>query len=90
MTSSEENARGSPEDDARLHRESFRCAFDFLNAHFPPGQGEDWWVQTVKDAVKAISSVNGNRKLAEELVMGVYSYLEDDLERRKKDGGPED
>lgn len=87
MTSSDEKTRDhTAEEYSRTHKGAFRAAFDFLNTHFPPGAGDEWWVQTVKDILQILSGLKGDRKLAEELLMGVYGYLENELNRRMSNG----
>lgn len=88
MTSSEEKARApTPEETAKLHKESFRCAFEFLVSHWPPVFDADWWDKTADDMVHSVDTIHGTHLLAEHLLMGVYGYLEDECYgRRKQDG----
>lgn len=65
----------TPEEYAKMHQKAFRCAFDYLNKHFPPGQDSEWWEQAVKD-LSAFSIAAGENRLAVELLSGVYDYLE--------------
>ena len=71
----------SAEEYAKLHKEAFRCAFDFLNVHFPPGIDADWWEQTAKDG-QANSVVMSGNPLAVKLLVGVYEYLETEWKER--------
>lgn len=83
MTRSEENAAVSPEENAKMHREAFRCAFDFLTSHFPPGLEPEWWEQAAKDLSEA-SVLHGEGTLVNGLLIGVYDYLEEERKRRAK------
>ena len=64
----------SPEQYAKMHKEAFRAAFDFLNSHFPPGEDPDWWDGTAKDGQIACADHSGNN-LATCLLIGVFQYL---------------
>ena len=74
----------TPEEYVKTHKEAFRCAFDFLNSHFPPGDGLEWWDQVAKDA-SAMSEAHDNNKLTIELIAGVMYYLEFEWKLRRKD-----
>ena len=75
----------TPEEYAKLHQVSFRKAFDFLNSHFPPGEGMDWWKQAGEDIVKV--STEGENKLLDGLLVGVFDYLELEWKRRRIENG---
>jgi len=83
------NGIPSPEEYAKRHQKAFRAAFDFLNKHFPPGDGEEWWLGVAKDADIA-SIENGENKLVNGLIAGVMDYIEDEWKRRKCNGKTED
>jgi len=72
----------TPEEYAKMHQISFRKAFDFLNSHFPPGDGMDWWKQAGEDIVK-VSADGGDNKLLIGLLTGVFDYLELEWKRRR-------
>lgn len=73
-----------PEECYAMHQRAFRCAFDFLNAHFPPGMEPEWWTQASEEIAKAADEQPGNQ-LAVFLLMGVWDYLNDEYKRRMKD-----
>lgn len=79
----------SPEEYAKMHQKAFRCAFDFLNSHFPPGMEPEWWDQAAKD-VSAASAAAGENKLVIELLAGVYEYLNSEYNLRGVDSGETD
>lgn len=56
------------------HKTAFRVAFNFLDAHFPPVNTEDWWRQTCEDALYVEVQHDGNQ-LCKELLGEVISYL---------------
>lgn len=89
MTRSDgKEAELSPAEYAKMHQKSFRVAFDYLSAHFPPGTDEEWWSKAAQDLSDAGASA-GENKLAVELLVGVYSYLAYEMERRKEHGQTE-
>ena len=71
-----------PEEYAAMHKAAFRVAFDFLNAHFPPGEGYDWWIQVAKDADTA-SMQQGENKLVIGMLAGIMDYLQDEWKKRR-------
>ena len=75
----------SPEEYARMHQKAFRCAFDYLNQHFPPGEGTEWWEQACKD-LSQFGIAAGENRLAIELLTGVYDYIEYVWKERYGDG----
>lgn len=74
----------TPEEYYSRHQQAFRCAFDFLNKHFPPGMDPEWWVQLSEDIKNADDAQHGNQ-LATFLLIGVLDYLNEEYKRRKKD-----
>jgi hypothetical protein len=79
----------TPEEYAKAHQKAFRIAFDFLNTHFPPGEDDEWWIQSAKD-VGIASDSSGNNVLAMELLNGVMNYLGQEYKRRTEHGKTED
>lgn len=73
----------TPEEYARSHQRAFRCAFDFLNAHFPPCDTPGWWEETAKDASLA-ADAEKNDLLATKLIIGVFDYLEHECKLRRE------
>ena len=74
----------SPEEYAKRHQKAFRAAFDFLNAHFPPGDNLGWWDQVAKDCADVCDSMPGNTLIIG-LLTGIMHYLEDEYKLRRKD-----
>jgi len=68
----------TPEQYYAEHQKAFRCAFDFLNKHFPPGDLA-WWEQASNDLKNA---ADGQNQLAHFLLIGVYDYLNEEWKRR--------
>ena len=64
----------TPEEYAKIHQKAFRCAFDFLNEHFPPQQDEEWWIKTANEC-SAASVAFGETPIVQELLNGVMNYL---------------
>lgn len=79
----------TPEEYAALHPKMFRVAFDFLNAHFPPEDTDEWWEQTAHDCGDASVKAGGN-KLAIYLLAGVMDYLNDENMKRRNGNGKAD
>ena len=79
----------TPEQYAKIHQKAFRCAFDFLNAHFPPGDTDEWWIQTAQDC-SAASVAFGETPIAIELLNAIMNYLGDEYKRRCEDGKVDD
>ena len=77
-------SKKTPAEYAQEHQRAFRCAFDFLNAHFPPGDTPEWWEQTAQEASAASESQLDNH-LAMGLLIGVYNYLESEYTRRRQE-----
>ena len=75
----------TPEEQYAMHQRAFRCAFDFLNAHFPPGQDPEWWTQAADDIKVADGAQHGNQ-LATFLLIGVLDYLNEEYKRRYRSG----
>lgn len=72
----------TPEEYARLHQKAFRCAFDFLNQHFPPGDDDEWWLKTAQDC-SAASVAFGETPIVIELLNAVMNYLGQEYEKRR-------
>lgn len=79
----------SPEQYAKMHKDAFRCAFDYLNKHFPPGDTPEWWDQMARDAASASVS-QGDNLLAMELLIGVCNYLDKECIKRRDNNGETD
>ena len=79
----------TPEEYARIHQKAFRCAFDFLNEHFPPGDTDEWWKQAAVDC-SAASVAFGETPIVMELLTAIMNYLGDEYKRRQKDGSADD
>ena len=75
----------TPEEYAKLHQKAFRCAFDFLNEHFPPEDDEEWWLKTTRDC-SAASVAFGETDIVTELLTAVMNYIGHEYHRRKNDG----
>lgn len=73
----------TPEEYAKLHQKAFRCAFDFLNDHFPPGDTDEWWIQTAKDC-SAASVAFGENCLVMELLTAIMNYIGHEYHERRK------
>jgi hypothetical protein len=75
-----------PEEFASYHKLVFRVAYDFLNAHFPPGNDPEWWEQLSKDVAHTGTEYGGGELLIGMLV-AIMDYLDAIYkERRKKNG----
>ena len=59
---------------AKGHPKAFRDAFDFLVAHYPPANTEEYWLKTCKD-VSYISAENIENELCQELLYVIVNYL---------------
>jgi len=70
---------------AKMHQKAFRTACDFLAGHFPPGDDDEWWLQTAKDC-SAASVLAGENILVMELLTAIMNYLGDEYKRRYQDG----
>lgn len=79
----------TPEEYARLHQKAFRCAFDFLNEHFPPGDTEEWWEKAAQDC-SAASVAFGETDIVTELLIGIMNYLGKEYHKRRNDSGKAD
>ena len=75
----------TPEEYAKIHQKAFRCAFDFLNEHFPPQQDEEWWLKTAQEC-SAASVAFGENVLVIGLLNGIMDYLGDEYKRRYGNG----
>ena len=76
----------TPEEYAKIHQKAFRCAFDFLNAHFPPGDTDEWWLKTAQDC-SAASIAFGETPIVNELLVAVMEYLGKEYHERRKANG---
>ena len=76
----------TPEEYAKMHKTAFRIAFDFLNTHFPPGDTDEWWVQSAKDFADASIS-GGENRLVMELLNAVCTYIGDEYQKRRNEHG---
>ena len=74
----------TPQEFYAIHQRSFRTAFDFLNAHFPPENDPQWWKKLCEDIQEA-SAKDASYKLTVCLLQGVFDYLDYEQERRKTD-----
>jgi len=74
------------EEYAQRHQKAFRTAFNFLNSHFPPGDGDEWWLQITKDASDE-SVLHGENKLIIGLLVAVVDYIEDEWKKRRAENG---
>jgi len=79
----------TPEEYAKLHQKAFRCAFDFLNEHFPPQQEEEWWLKTAKEC-SAASVAFGENELVLEMLTAIMNYLGKEHKRRFGNGKVDD
>ena len=79
----------TPEEYAKIHQKAFRCAFDFLNEHFPPQQEDEWWLKTAQEC-SAASAAFGENVLVIGLLNGIMDYLGDEYKRRYGNGKAED
>lgn len=59
---------------AKGHPKAFRVAFDFLAAHYPPANTEEYWLKTCKD-VSLVSAENIENQLCQDLLYAVVNYL---------------
>ena len=75
----------TPEEYAKIHQKAFRCAFDFLNEHFPPQQEDEWWLKTAKEC-SAESVAFGENVLVMEMLTAIMNYLGDEYKRRYGNG----
>lgn len=75
-----------PEEFAAYHKHIFRVCFDFLNAHFPPGNDPEWWEQLGRD-VAHTGTEHGGGALLIGMLVAIMEYLDAIYkERRKTDG----
>ena len=75
----------TPDQYADMHKKAFRCAFDYLNDHFPPETDPEWWVQAAKE-LSDFSVAAGENALVLELLNAVFTYIGKEHERRKDNG----
>ena len=72
----------TPEEYAKLHQKAFRCAFDFLNEHFPPQDDEAWWLKTAQEC-SAASVAFGETPIVLELLTAIMNYLGIEYQKRR-------
>ena len=75
----------TPEEYAKIHQKAFRCAFDFLNEHFPPQDDPEWWNRTAQEC-SAASLAFGETPIVIELLTAVMTYLGYEHKRRYRNG----
>lgn len=73
----------SPEEYVAKHRQAFRTAFDFLNAHFPPEHDSEWWEKTSFDLGTTAAGA-GENELTKILLLAVTDYLEQESKLRRE------
>ena len=76
----EDGGRPAAEEYVKMHQKAFRCAFDFLNAHFPPAPEPEWWNTVAGDVEKADRECGS--VICRQLLLGVYNYLEHEWKER--------
>lgn len=87
MTSSEtKDPIWEPEQYHAYHKLVFRVVFDFLNTHFPPGNGPDYWEKFAEDIGKASDQFKGG-KLGNGMLVAVSDYLEEEYKKRRDADG---
>lgn len=79
----------TPEEYAKVHQKAFRCAFDYLNEHFPPGDDPAWWDKAAKD-MAAASIAFGETPIVMELLAAIMNYLGGEYKRRHEGGTVDD
>ena len=79
----------TPEEYAKTHQKAFRTAFNFLNAHFPPGDTDEWWLQTAQDGAIATADADDD-PLTINLIDAVINYLNDEYKRRHQNEKADD
>ena len=75
----------TPEEYADRHKKAFRCAFDYLNTHFPPENTDVWWDQAARD-LSDYGIAAGENDLVLQLLPAVFLYLADERKRRYEHG----
>lgn len=83
MTRSEDNDIWKPEEYLTYHKMVFREMFNFLNAHFPPGNDPEWWKQLCADLDQASEKLKGG-KLTNGMLLAISDYLEEEYRKRRK------
>lgn len=73
------------ERDKRIHKAAFRVAFDFLDAHYPPGDDQEYWLKTCDD-IRVASDENILNTLCQELLSAVLIYLSDKVKNNTNEG----
>lgn len=75
----------TPEEYAKIHQKAFRCAFDFLNSHFPPEDSDEWWIKAAQDSTAAYIAF-GKAPIVMFLLNAIMDYLGDEYKRRCENG----
>ena len=73
----------TPEQYAVSHQKAFRTAFNFLVAHFPPENTEEFWMKVAQDSGD-ISAKCGEDDLTVQLISGVINYLNHECTTRSE------
>lgn len=73
----------TPEEYAARHKQAFRVAFDFLNAHFPPEPDSTWWTRLSEECCEVYNAHPDNMLLVQ-LLAGILCYLEEESKLRGK------
>ena len=73
-----------PEEYMAYHKMVFRVMFDFLNTHFPPHEGPEWWKQLSLDISDASNQAKGG-PLVDGFLTAIGDYLEEEYERSRHD-----
>ena len=89
MTRSGDNDIWKPEEYAAYHKMVFRGIFNFLNAHFPPGDTLEWWEQFSKDTDAASDKLKGG-KLVNGMLLAIADYLDEECKKRREVNGQTD
>lgn len=81
MTRSD-NEIWKPEEYAAYHKMVFREMFNFLNAHFPPGDSPEWWLQFTKDMNMVNDKLKGG-PMVYGMLTALSDYLDDEFKKRR-------
>ena len=61
--------------DLAMHKQAFRVAFDMLNEYWPPETNAEWFAPVYERFKEVYHQCEGN-KLAQELLLAVYGYMD--------------
>lgn len=75
-----------PEEYLTYHKLVFRETFDFLNAHFPPQNDPQWWLQFAKDTSATSEKLKGGR-LLDGILLAIGNYLDEEYKKRRGESG---